>query len=215
MIRTLVLSAATMALFCQSDPAAAADYFPLPQDGRWTYDVIVTRPHEDPLKLTAVRSIDGTKKVGDRQYIRMVTNVTGGAIPMPDQLYRIAADGVYAAVEGTDGKELLVLPTNPAAKSSWNGDAPPTIGQLTAVAKTNETVTVGTATFENCIKVSLDMIVVQKSFFSETKTPVRMERWFAPGSGLVRELRAIGEEGKDGFIKIDSRLTHYGADKRP
>ena len=216
MIRTIVFSAAmTMALAVQGGSAAAGDYFPLPKEGRWTYDVVVSRPDADPMKLTAVRTIEGTKKIGERQYIRMVTTVTGGTFPMPDQLYRVGADGLYAAVEGTDGKELLVLPADPQTRPSWNGDALPPISRLSATAKTGETVEAAAAKFEQCVKVSLSMTLVQRSFFSQTETPVRMERWYAAGTGLVRELRIVGEEGKDGFMKIDSRLTRFAEQPRP
>jgi hypothetical protein len=185
-------------------------YFPLETDRRWEYDVEVTRPDNAKQTLMAVKVIKGDRRIAEKAYVRVTTEVTGGSMRIPDQYYRVADDGVYAAVQGTEGQELLVLPAHPENLRSWRGEAEPAIAEIAGEVATDQTFTHGDRQFPGCIKVSLRMIVVERSFFGgQKKVPVRMDRWFAPGVGMVREVRIVGEEGESGYLKTDSRLARW------
>jgi hypothetical protein len=62
--------------------------------------------------------------------------------------------------------------------------------------------------FKECIHVSLTMTVIQRSLFGgQTEVPVRIDRWFAPGVGMVKEVREGGVEGKANYLKTVSTLV--------
>jgi hypothetical protein len=200
-----------------SDSASAAgsstgrqdDYFPLGNECRWDYKLEVVGPGDATKTMSAVKFVKGSKDIGGKRYAKIVTEVTGGPMRVPDQHYRVADDGVYAAVEGAPGKELLILPFRPEEQESWRGEALPAISSLSGQATAGEQFAEGDNQFSDCIRVSLDMTVVQPGFFGATKVPVRFERWFAAGVGLVREVRIVGEEGKPDYLKTDSKLIRW------
>jgi len=188
--------------------AEGRDLFPLVKGRRWHYDVEAVRGTGEPEKLTAVRSIQDTRAVAGVEYSRIVTEVTGGTLRVPEQLYRADAKGVFAAVQGAEGKELLVLPADPATQKAWKGEAKPSINQFSGGATLGETFKHADREYTGCVKVVLTMGIPEKSFFGgATEVPVRMERWFAPGIGLVREVRTVGQEGKANYLKTDSKLA--------
>ena len=183
-------------------------YFPLQSDCRWEYEVEVTRSDDTRQTFTAVKLVKGDRTMAGKPYIRVVTEVTGGSMRIPDQYYRIADDGVYAAVQGADGRELLVLPAQPEQRRSWQGEAKPAITELSGEAAADQKLTLAAREYTGCVRVSLTMIVVERSFFGgEKEVPVRLHRWFAPSVGMVREVRTVGEEGGSGYLKTDSRLV--------
>ncbi len=184
--------------------------FPLDQGSCWEYDVELVQGSGPPKTFKATKTVRGEKEVGGRRYVRLVTDTTGGGMRIPDQLYRVCEQGVCAAVQGAEGKELLVLPANPRHGQSWRGEAEPAIIELSAETTLGETFAYEGSHFPGCVRVSLSMTVVERSFFGgEKKVPVRFIRWFAPGTGMVRELRIAGEEGAPGYLRTDSKLTKY------
>lgn len=184
--------------------------FPLAPDSRWHYDIQVVRSSGEAQRLSAVKYVKDTRQIAGKHYVRIVTEVTGGTLRVPDQLYRVGTDGVYAAVQGAEGKEFLVLPTDPKTRNSWSGEARPAISRIAGQATTGETFRHGPTAFDNCIKVSLSMTILERSLFGgQAEVPVRLDRWFAPGVGLVRELRIVGTEGERNYLKLDSKLTQF------
>lgn len=191
------------------------DYFPTANQGRWHYDVEVTRPGREAQKFSAVKYVKDTRQIGAKEYLRMVTEVSGGTLPVPDQFYRVEDRNVYAAVQGTEGKELLVLPADPRQQSTWRGEALPSIRRLSGSAALNQRFQHRSLEYD-CVKVSLVMTIVERGFFGgETEVPVRLDRWFAPHVGMVRELRVVGEEGKSNYLTTDSRLTEFTLRENP
>jgi hypothetical protein len=185
-------------------------YFPLNAESSWHYEVEVCRSGRAVETLSAVKYVRESQQIGAKKYTRIATDVKGGALRVPDQFYRAAEGGVYAAVQGAEGKELLVLPADPRANGSWSGEALPSIIRFSAEASPGETYQHGALKFGDCHKVCLTMTVAETSFFGgKTETPVRLERWFAPGVGMVRELRIVGEEGKANYVKTDSKLIRF------
>jgi hypothetical protein len=183
-------------------------YFPLKAEQRWEYDVEVVRADDPPQKLKAVKRVEGDREIAGKRYVKIVTEVTGGTLRIPDQYYRVADDGVYAAVQGAEGRELLILPARPDQQRSWQGEAKPAIEDLSGKAATGETFTHGANRFRDCIKVTLSMVVVERTLFGgERRVPVRFDRWFAPGVGMVREVRTVGEEGQTSYFRTDSQLV--------
>lgn len=185
-------------------------YFPLQADCRWEYEVEVTRSDDTKQTFTAVKLVKGDRTIAEKAYVRVVTEVAGGSMRIPDQFYRVAGDGVYAAVQGAEGQELLVLPASPQSRRSWRGEAEPAIAELTGETTTGQTLALAGRELSGCVRVSLAMVVVERSFFGgEKKVPVRLDRWFAPGIGMVREVRTVGEDGGSGYLKTDSRLVRW------
>jgi hypothetical protein len=202
-----------MAMNGESPPAT--DYFPTARQGRWQYEVEITRPDKPALNFSADKYVKDTRQIGGKEYLRMVTEVTGGTLPVPDQFYRVENRSVYAAVQGTEGKELLVLPADPVQMSTWSGEAPPSIRRLSGSAMLHQRFQHGSREYD-CVKVSLTMTIVERGFLrGETEVPVRLDRWFAPGVGMVRELRIVGEEGKANYLKTDSKLTKFTLRENP
>jgi hypothetical protein len=197
-----------------STPAADADdppdtgksiarYFPLDSDRRWEYRVAIKEAGRELRKTTATKSVKGNKEISGKQYVRVTTQ---SAIPAPDQYYRLDDRGVYAAVDGAPGKELLILPAEAGSVGSWSGTAEPVIPEFSGSATVGETYRGDEQVFEGCIKVSLKMTVVQRSLFGATRIPVRFDRWFAPGVGMVAEVRETGETRDPAFRSV-SELT--------
>lgn len=190
--------------------AEAASYMPLRKGNLWEYDLEV-RAGRDPVKrFKAVRVVKGTQQIADREYFRLVTEVKEGGIRVPDQFYRVSEEGLMAAAQGAPGKELLVVPRSPAAQSTWSGKAEPSIAKFAGSASLHEVFRHGEHEFRECVKVSLQMTIVDRSFFGgQTETPVHFERWFAPGVGMVHEIRRVGEPGNDDYLESDSKLNQF------
>ena len=191
-----------------------ADYLPLGTGDQWQYEVVARRSGQ-VRTASATKQVAGTRSIGGRDYYRITTGVEPegvlGPAP-PPQFYRVAKDGVYAAVQGAAGKELLVLPADPKSTRTWKGDALPAIKDLSGVASTGETCELGKQKYSDCVKVSLKMtVLVPRTFRSPLEVPVQIDRWFARGVGLVREVR------DDGTSHVDSKLTAYkaGGESKP
>ncbi len=185
------------------------DYFPLTSSSRWEYDVEIQGPTGTSQKLSAVKSVKDQRQIGTRQYARIATEVTGGSVRMPDQFYRVDENGVEAAVQGAEGKELLLLPKDPRSQKSWSGEAEPAIAGFSGEATVDEMFQHRDHRYDGCVKVSVRMTIVEKSVFGRRETPVQLQRWYAPGIGMVRELRILGEEGKPNYMKSDCKLTGF------
>jgi hypothetical protein len=189
--------------------AAQGQFFPLDDDLQWQYQVEITRTGREPQKVVATKSNKGTKRISGKEYVRVVTT-TEPALPrgFPDQFYRLGSKGVYAAVQGASGAELLILPADPAALRSWTGKAPPAITELVGKATVNESYRCEDRLYEGCVKVSLTMKIVERSLFGQRTVSVGMDRWFARGVGMVAEVREVGEKGKPNYVKTVSTLKH-------
>jgi hypothetical protein len=181
-------------------------YFPAEANATWEYQVQVFRSGREPQEAKATKSIAGTKTVAGKEYVRFVTE---SPLRAPDQLYRIDSDGVYAVVQGTEGKEMLVLPARPDIKKQWSGDAVPVIKGLKANAAMGEVCKTDAGEFKDCIHVAMEMTVVARTLFGQSEDPVRFDRWFAPGVGMVKEIREGGVEGKANYLKTISTLTRW------
>lgn len=187
----------------------SAGNFPLASSSRWEYDVEIQGPQGTSQKFSAVKSVKDQRHIGTHQYTRIVTELSGDSIHVPDQFYRVDDDGVKAAVQGAEGKELLLLPSNPRSKKSWGGEADPAIAGFSGEATVDEVFEHRDRRYNGCVKVSVKMSVVEASVFGRRETPVHLQRWFAPGIGMVRELRILGEEGKPNYMKSDCKLTGF------
>ena len=188
---------------------AGADYFPLASASRWEYDVEIQGPGGTSQKLTAVKSVTGQRQIGAHQYDRIVTQVSGGSLRVPDQFYRLDDDGVKAAVQGAEGKELLLLPSDPRSLTSWSGEAEPAIAGFSGKAAVDQEFQHRDRRYSGCVTVSVTMTIVEKSVFGRRETPVQLQRCYAPGIGMVRELRIVGEEGKSNYMKSDCKLSGF------
>ena len=187
----------------------AADYFPLALSSRWEYDVEIQGPTGTSRSLSAVKRVQDQRQIGIHQYIRIVTEITAGGLRVPDQFYRVDADGLKAAVQGAEGKELLLLPTDPRSQKSWSGEAEPAIARFSGEAAVDQVFQHRDRQYSGCVTVSIKMTVVEKSVFGRRETPVQLQRWFAPGIGMVRELKIVGEEGKPNYMKSDCKLVRF------
>lgn len=193
-------------------PITLADYFPLSESARWKYDVELIRGRGEPQPMKAERRIAGTREIGAHSYHRFVTDISG----LPEQAYRLADDGVYVAVQGAPGKEMLILPADPGQTPAWSGEAMPAVAVCSGTALAGQTVQCGEHRYDNCVKVVLTMTILEKSFFGgQSRVPARFERWFAPHIGLVREVRVVGEEGQANYTRIDSALSDFLPDEGP
>lgn len=178
--------------------------FPLDGNPRWEYEVEVTQAGKEPQRAKATRSLGGKKTIAGKEYVRVVTEST---IPVPDQYCREASDGVYAAVQGAQGSELLILPADPARTDRWTGSAPPAVKSLEGRATVRERYRIGDREYTDCIKVSLTMTIVERGLFGSGKdVSVRMDRWFAPGIGMVAEIREVSAPGESNYLKSVSSL---------
>jgi len=185
-------------------------YFPLTEGARWEYDVEVVRSGGAPRTLKATRIVRGEKEVDGKRYVKFVTETSGAGMRVPDQFYRASEQGIYAAVQGAEGKELLLLPRHPEDGHTWHGEAQPAITKLSGEVALGETFAYEALRFSDCVRVSLSMTIMERSFFGgEKEVPVRFVRWFAPGTGMVRELRIVAEEGDSGYLRMDSKLTGF------
>ena len=197
-----------------TQPTSAAsgpstDYFPLAAASRWEYDVEIVGPTGAVQKVSAVKSVKDSRQIGSHEYVRVATEVSGGNIRVPDQFYRVDQDGVRASVQGAVDKELLVLPADPRATRSWSGEAEPAVAGFSGETELDAKFQHRDHEFSGCVKVTVKMKIVEPSVFGRRETPVQLQRWFAPGIGLVRELRILGEEGKSNYMKSDSKLVTY------
>jgi hypothetical protein len=120
-----------------------------------------------------------------------------------DRHFRLGSEGVYAKVPRAAGKELLILPAEPDVTRSWSGKAKPTITVFSGTATTNETYRCNDGqVFEDCIKVTLKL--TQSLGWSQM--PARYDRWFAPGVGMVAEVREVGKPDNP-HTRLVSELT--------
>lgn len=173
---------------------AVSSFFPLSDGASWRYELKVLDSDGKTLSEGVVeRRVDGRKTIGGRDYFRLTTKTLSGTdTRAPDQHYRVTDDGVVAAVEGVEGKELLVLPKDPGSKRKWSGEAPPIIKHVEAVVTVGEQVACGSSVVKDCVRVDLDFVMRGGGFFAPSEVPVRIERWFASGIGMVRERRIAG-----------------------
>lgn len=171
-----------------------SEFFPLVRGASWRYLVKVQDSNGETLsEATVERRVDGTKSIDGKDYFRLTTTTLSGTdTRAPDQHYRVTDEGVFAAVEGVAGKELLVLPGPPASNRSWSGEAPPVIKRVNASVKVGEQVAVGGDVVSDCVRVDLDIVMRGGGLFGPSEVPVRIERWFASGIGMVRERRIAG-----------------------
>ena len=177
-------------------PAAApvSSFFPLSDGASWRYELRVLDSDGKTLSEGVVeRRVDGRKTIGGKDYFRLTTTTLSGTdTRAPDQHYRVTDDGVVAAVEGVQGKELLVLPNDPGSKRKWSGEAPPIIKRVEAEVTVGEQVACGGSVVKDCVRVDLDFVMRGAGLFGPSEVPVRIERWFASGIGMVRERRIAG-----------------------
>jgi hypothetical protein len=179
-------------------------YFPLRVGAAWQYAIRVTADDDQVVAEATVRkSVEGTRVIQGKEYMRLVTRTLAGAeLRAPDQHYRVTDEGICAAVEGAAGQELLVFPRDPATNRGWTGAAPPVIKQITAKVQTDQEVQCGKARYSSCVYVDLDMSMRGGGFFGPAQVPVRMERWFAPGVGLVRERRTADGRVIEAILEV-------------
>ncbi len=190
----------------QSEAAAGQglveQYFPLRPDASWHYRLRVTDGDGKLVaESTLAKTIRGTRELGGKQYWRVETETLSGqdagALP---QHYRVTPAGVVAAVAGAPGKELLVFPSAPDSNQSWTDTAPPAIKRVVAKVSTDQEVPSGAGNYSSCIYVDLDMVMPGSGLFSPAAVQVRIERWFAPGVGMVRERRTAGGRTLDAVL---------------
>jgi hypothetical protein len=170
------------------------DFFPLSKGASWRYQLKVLDGNDETLsEATVERRVDGTKTIDGKDYFRLTTTTLSGTdTRAPDQHYRVTDEGVVAAVEGVAGKELLVLPKDPASTRNWTAEAPPVIKRVRASVTLGEQVACGEDIVPDCVRVELDIVMRGGGLFGPSEVPVRIERWFASGIGMVRERRIAG-----------------------
>jgi hypothetical protein len=177
----------------------------LNEGASWRYGVKVYNADGEVVReATVEKCVEGSKSIDGKDYKRLTTKTLSGTnLRAPDQHYRHTGDGIFAAVEGVRGKELLVFPGDPDSQRSWTAAAPPVIKRVAAKVDVQAEVTCGEQVYQDCVYVDLDMVMRGGGFFSPSEVPVRIERWFAPGVGMVRERRTA-----DGQV-IDAVLTSH------
>ena len=112
--------------------------------------------------------------------------------------------------KGLTAKRSSCCRPNPQAQRAWTGEALPAITRLSGEAVAGETFSHGSLEFRGCVKVSISMQVRETAFFArQGEVPVRLERWFAPGVGMVREVRTVSEESKPNYVKTDAKLAQF------
>ena len=154
-----------------ADVSSLSSYFPMDSDKRWEYQVEVHQAGTPPKKSTATKTVGDATAVEGKRYIQVMTKAT---MPVPPQLYRMTDDGIYAAVDGSPGNEMLILPADPKRKTNWTGSAPPIIKNLSGKATVNESYQAVNRKYENCIKVTLSMTIDPPGFFAPKNVPVRL-----------------------------------------
>jgi len=176
------------------DDSLVSQFFPMPDGATWQYQLKVLDSKGETLsEATVERRVEGAKAIAGKDYARLTTTTLSGTdTRAPDQHYRVTKEGVVAAVEGVAGKELLVLPIDPSSHQSWSGEAPPIIKSVSASASIGEEVSIGNDVLTGCVRVDMDFVMRGAGLFAPREVPVRIERWFAPGVGMVRERRIAG-----------------------
>ena len=169
-------------------------FFPIPDGAIWRYQLRILDGNGETLgEATVERRVEGTKAIDGREYARLTTTTLSGTnTRAPDQHYRVTEQGIVAAVDGVAGKELLVLPNDPASKQSWSGEAPPVIKSVNASVSVGEQVACGEGVINDCVRVDMDFVMRGAGLFAPSEVPVRIQRWFASGIGMVRERRIAG-----------------------
>ncbi len=185
-------------------------YFPLQKGLSWTYKVTTKYPDQilqDSITITNI----GRQSFGKNSYFVRRTN-TGIDYYLNHDEQGVYREGLRTVVETKprlDREKRFVLKTPLEIGTEWREISRPVLllrvypyreraGKSAQVPMTyriesiTATVTVPAGTFDNCIKVTAN-----GSFNShidavngETEIPLTTEEWYAPGVGLVKQIRS-------------------------
>ncbi len=188
--------------------SASNDYFPLREGKNWTYLLTTTYP-EETLRETVTLENLGEISITDKTYHvrrsshgidyylnRDETGIYRSALrtlvelkPRLDTNQRFVLK--YPLSKGTNWQQITrpmilmrVFPNTHLAKSAQ-------VPMIFEIMSTDESVTVPAGTFEHCIKVvgEGETEIYTDGVNGYTRIPFKVEEWYAPGVGLVKQVR--------------------------
>ncbi|RKZ67759.1 MAG: hypothetical protein DRQ48_09390 [Gammaproteobacteria bacterium] len=201
----------TLFLVGCSEKPVGSDYFPLNKGWSWKYRVTTEYSNEDESNLDwiTIENLGKEEFSGKSYFVRRTDTGIDYYHNYDEQgIYR---EGLRTLVEseprldrdrryilkspleiGTEWREisrpLLLLRVYPfRVRAGKTAQVPITY----RIASMTETVTVPAGTFENCIKVMAEgsFTTYTDAISGETEIPLSIEEWYAPGVGLVKQVR--------------------------
>jgi hypothetical protein len=196
---------------CSEEPVGS-NYFPLNKGWSWTYRVTTeySREDESNQKWITINNL-GEEIFSDKSYFVRRTD-TGidyyhnfdeqgifreGLRTLVESSPRLDRDRRYILKSplniGTEWREisrpLLMLRVYPYRARAGKSAQVPMIYRIVSMA---ETVTVPAGTFENCIQVVAEgsFVTYTDAISGETEIPMYIQEWYAPGVGLVKQIRS-------------------------
>ena len=195
------------------------DYYPLEEGYTWTYqdagsekfrtvENFAPRKMDDqrvvPQKITSGESVSFLFAGRDRDGIyEYAFQDAGDAEPSPREEREWILKGPLKKDAAWEGEtSLTLLMENIPYRISYT------------VESLEETVTVPAGTFENCLKVRGRAVVKrERGVLGTLKVEVVHDRWFAPGTGLVKSLRK--ESGDHVLSTSREKLLQLTAFRKP
>lgn len=194
-----------------SDEPIGSDYFPLNKGWSWKYRVSTIYSSEDETnkKWITIKNL-GEEKFSDKSYFVRRTSTGIDYYHNHDET-GIFREGLRTLVESEprlDRDRRYVLKSPLEIGSEWREISRPLlmlrvypyrhrVGDTAQVPMNyriesiSETVTVPAGTFENCIKVVAEgtFSTYTDAVSGDTEIPMKLEEWYAPGVGLVKQIR--------------------------
>lgn len=194
-----------------SDKPIGSDYFPLNKGWSWTYKSFTDYDDEieSVSKELTITNL-GVKKSGKKSFFVRRTSSDIDYYHNFDEtgLYREALRTLVETKPRMDRDKRYVLKQPLEIGTEWREISRPLLllriypyrvrvgkdAQVPIIYKIesmSETVTVPAGTFENCIKVAGEgsFKTYTDSVTGEKEIPIFVEEWYAPGVGLVKQIR--------------------------
>ena len=194
---------------CSKKPEGSV-YFPLQKGLSWTYKVTTEYPdesHENELTITSL----GKRSFDDKTYfIRRTSSGIDYYINHDEQgVYREGLRTMVKLKPSLDSEKRYILKFPLEIGTNWDEISRPMVllrispirekireGHYNVpmsyrIASLSSTVTVPAGSFENCIKVIAEGIlgIYTDAMHGEREVPITTEEWYAPGVGLVKQVR--------------------------
>lgn len=196
---------------CSKKPVGS-EYFPLNKGITWTYDLKIQYTNEkEVVDRQLIITNLGLEKFGEKSYyVRRTSSNIDYYHNFDEQgLYREGLRTIVETKPRLDRERRYVLKQPLEIGTEWREISRPIlmlrvypyrvkVGKDAQVPMSyrieslSETVTVPAGTFNNCIKVVAEGVfkIYTDAVNGETEIPVRQEEWYAPGVGLVKQVRS-------------------------
>ncbi len=194
-----------------SEKPVGSEYFPLNEGMSWTYSLKTEYSNkEESLEKELTITNLGKEKFGKKTYYVRRTSSGIDYYHNFDEtgLYREALRTLVESKPRLDRANRYVLKLPLAIGTEWREISRPLlmlrvypyrvrVGKdaqvplIYRIESLSETVTVPAGTFENCIKVVANgtFNTYTDAVSGDTEIPIKVEEWYAPGVGLVKQIR--------------------------